>query len=259
MGVGLRIFVLLILGLYSPVFAAEDFSAYMDDVRGKIQKSWNPPEHLERDGHALVKFSITRSGDIYAMQMVESSGDVVFDESAFEALKKASPFAHFPAETARGSLTINYSFDTSVVNTGNMQRYLAGADRYYNVNNRMALDYISRAIDEVDGDVNAYFLYAKRSKIRGALGDIEGERADMEEFKRLKSKYDKKRIMASRLYAEVENSPYSYFALAHTYDVAGDYENAIKAIDKAIEMTDLNNQYKRYKNELITKTHQACN
>ena len=244
MGVCFRLFILLLFGVYlfTPAFAEEDFSGYMDELRGKIQKSWNPPEHLERDGHALVKFSVTRSGDVYAAEMLESSGDAVFDESAMEALKKASPFAHFPAETARGSLTIKYSFDTSIVNTGNMQRYLANADRYYNVNNRMALDYISRAIDEVDGDINAYFLYAKRSKIREALGDGDGARADMDESQRLKAKYDKKRIMASKLYAEVEQTPYSYFALAHTYDVAGDYTNAIKAIDKAIEMTNLNNQ-----------------
>lgn len=255
MGVGLRIVVFLILYgfIFNPANAAEDFSVYMDGVREKIQKNWNPPEHLERDGHALVKFGITRSGDIYSVQIVESSGDAVFDESTKEALRKASPFAHFPAETARGSLTINYSFDTAVVNTGNMQKYLAYADKYYNVNNRMALDYISRAIDEVDGDINAYFLYAKRSKIRGALGDSEGAKADMNESNRLKSKYDKKRIMASKLYAEIENSPYSYFALSHTYDVAGDYENAIKAIDKAIEMTDLNHQYKRYRQELEKK------
>lgn len=255
MGVGFKILFLLFLSgcVFNPVFATEDFSVYMDGVRDKIQKSWNPPEHLERDGHALVKFGITRSGDIYSVQIIESSGDAVFDESTKEALRKASPFAHFPAETARGSLTINYSFDTSVVNTGNMQRYLANADRYYNVNNRMALDYISRAIDEVDGDINAYFLYAKRSKIRAALGDSDGAFADMEESKRLKTKYDKKRIMASKLYAEIEHSPYSYFALSHTYDVVGDYENAIKAIDKAIELTDLNNQYKRYKQELVQK------
>lgn len=255
MGYGVRKFIFLLLGLmlFNPVFAEEDFSAYMEQVRNKIQKSWYPPECLERDGHMLVKFSITRSGDIYSTEILESSGDSFYDASAMEALKKAAPFAHFPAQTARGSLTIKYSFDTSVVNTGDMQKYLALSDKYYNVNNRMALDYISRAIDEVDGDINAYFLYGRRGRIRGALGDSDGERADIEESKRLKAKYDKKRILASKIFAEMEQSPYSYFALAHSYDIAGDYENAIKAIDKAISMTDLNNQYKRYKAELMQK------
>ncbi len=255
MGLRGRKLLFLCLGLFliNPVCAVEDFSEYMDGVRRKIQKSWCPPECLEKDGHALIKFSITRQGDIYAAQILESSGDKFYDASAIEALKKAAPFDNFPAATARGSLTINYSFDTEVVNTGNMQKHLAEAKKYYNVNNHLALYHITNAIKEVEGDINSYFLYGKRSKIKAALGDEDGAQADMEESKRLKAKYDKKRIMASRVYAEMEQSPYAYFALANSYDIAGDYENAIKAIDKAIGMTDLNNQYKRYRVELIQK------
>lgn len=266
MGAGIRFILLFFTSivLLCPAFASDtgdtgiaarqnDFSEYMTDLKSKIQHNWNPPDCLDHNGHALVKFSITRSGDVYASEILESSGDEVFDESAMEAIKKASPFAHFPADTSKGSLTIKYSFDTSVVNTGNMQKYLENADRLYNVNNREALYYISKAIDEVDGDISAYFLYGKRSKIRAALGDTEGAAADMRESKRLKEKYDRKRIMASRLYAEMENSPYAYFSLAHSYEIAGDYKNAIDAIDKAISLTELNNNYKRYKNELVKK------
>ena len=231
-----------------------DFSEYMEGLKTKIQKSWYPPECLEHDGHVLVKFSVTRSGDVYAMQILESSGDPIYDESTLEALKKASPFAHFPASTTKGAITINYSFDTSVVNTGNMQRYLASAEKFYNVNNTMALDYINKAIDEVDGDINAYFLYGKRSKIKQALGDTTGAAADLEESKRLKAKFDQKRIVASKLIAEMEQSPFAYFSLAHSYEIAGDYKNAIEAIDKAIQLTELNNNYKRYKSELVQKS-----
>ena len=258
MGAGIKKIVLIFMSflLINSVYAIEpqeDFSGYMADLQGKIQKSWFPPECLERDGHALVKFSVARTGHIYSAQIVESSGDPVYDESALEALRKASPLAHFPASTSRGSLTIKYSFDTSVVNTGDMQRYLASADRFYNVNNRTALDYINKAIDEVDGDINAYFLYGKRSKIKEALGDTVGAAADLDQSMKLKARYDQKRIMASKLIAEMEQSPYSYFNLAHSYEVAGDYEHAIEAIEKAIALTELNNQYKRYKDELVTK------
>lgn len=134
-----------------------------------------------------------------------------------------------------------------------MQRYLANADRFYKVNNRTALDYINKAIDEVDGDINAYFLYGKRSKIKEALGDTVGAAADLDQSMKLKARYDQKRIMASKLIAEMEQPPYSYFNLAHSYEVAGDYEHAIEAIEKAIALTELNNQYKRYKDELVTK------
>lgn len=258
MGAGIKKIVLifmsfLLINSVSAIEPQENFSGYMTDLQEKIQKSWFPPECLERDGHALVKFSVARTGHIYSAQIVESSGDPVYDESALEALRKASPLAHFPASTSRGSLTIKYSFDTSVVNTGDMQRYLANADRFYNVNNRTALDYINKAIDEVDGDISAYFLYGKRSKIKEALGDTVGAAADLDQSIKLKAKYDQKRIMASKLIAEMEQSPYSYFNLAHSYEVAGDYEHAIEAIEKAIALTELNNQYKRYKDELVTK------
>ena len=152
-----------------------DFSEYMNTLQGQIQKNWNPPDFLEKDGHATIMFSINRCGDIISTQIVESSGDAVFDESAMEALRKASPFNHFPANTSKGSLTIKYSFDTSIVKTDNMQEYVKNADRYYNINNHQtALNYINRAIEEVEGDSRSYFLYGKRSKIKRALGDVDG-------------------------------------------------------------------------------------
>ena len=264
MGVGFKNFALLCISLmlFSTVnsYAEEgntilqnDFSGYMTTLQGKIQKSWNPPDSMEHDGHATVKFSITRSGDVYASEIVESSGDPVFDESALEAIRKSSPFEHFPANTSKGSLTIKYSFDTSIVKTYDMQNYLANADKFFNVNNKVALDYINKAIEEVRGDTDAYFLYGKRSKIKKALGDTIGAEEDLNESKRLKAKYDQKRIMASKLIAEMEQSPYSYFNLAHSYEIAGDYEKAIEAIDKAIALTELNNTYKRYRNDLVNK------
>ena len=41
--------------------------------------------------------------------------------------------------------------------------------------------------------------------------------------------------------------------LANAYDVAGDYRNAIEELDKAIAMTELNNSYKRYRAELVSR------
>ena len=230
-----------------------DFSEYMKGVQSKIQRNWNPPDFGE-DGQAVILFKISRRGDLVNTEVVQSSNNEVFDESALEALKKASPFGKFPANTARDSLTIKYTFNTSVVKTDSMREYVQNADRYYNVNNRVALDYINRAIDEVEGDISSYFLYGKRSKIKMALGDTEGAEKDLNECKRLKAKYDQKRIMSGKLLVETEQTPFSYFYLAHSYEIAGDYEHALEAIDKAIELTELNNQYKRYKNELRQKS-----
>ena len=234
--------------------AQEDFSSYMTALQGRIQKNWNPPE-IEQDGDATVMFTVTRQGNIVNTEIVESSKNPVFDESTLEALKKSAPFEKFPANTSRDVLTIKYTFHTSIVKTDTMKEYVANADRFFNVNNKTALDYINLAIAEVEGDISSYFLYGKRAKIKRALGDIEGAEVDLAECKRLKAKFDQKRINSSKLIAEMENSPFAYFYLAHSYEIAGDYPHALEAIDKAIALTELNNQYKRYRSELVQKSN----
>ena len=245
----------LFLFLALPGFAGtqEDFSDYMTTLQGTIQKNWNPPE-FEQDGDATVMFTVTRYGDLVNTEIVESSQNPVFDEAALDALRKSAPFEKFPASTAKDALTIRYTFHISIVKTDTMREYVANADRFFNVNNKTALDYINLAIEEVEGDIGSYFLYGKRSKIKRALGDIEGAEADLAECKRLKAKFDQKRINNGKLMAEMENSPFAYFYLAHSYEIAGDYVHALEAIDKAIALTELNNQYKRYRAELEQKS-----
>lgn len=232
-----------------------DFSSYMGNLQQKIQRNWTPPEFLE-EGNTTVTFKITRRGEIISVDMVSSSNNELFDASALEAIRKSAPFDKFPVNSTRDTLTIKYNFHSSIVKTDSMKEYIENSDKFYNVDNRLALDYINLAIDEAYGDISTYFLYGKRSKIKRALGDIEGANADLEESKRLKAKFDKRQINSCKLIAEMENTPFAYFFLANTYDIAGDYEHAIEAIDKAIELTDLNNQYKRYRAELINK-HQV--
>lgn len=229
-----------------------DFSGYMSTLKAKIQRTWIPPDFLE-SGHVTVMFKVSRYGDILSAQIVESSNNAVYDESVLEAIKKSAPFDKFPAHTARDFLTIKYSFDSSLVKTDQMKSFVDKAEEYYNINNETALDYINRAIAEVQGDINSYFLYGKRSKIKRALGDIDGANEDLQECKRLKAKVDQKRIVACKVIAEMENSPFAYYHLAYSYEIAGDYERALEAIDKAIELTQLNNGYKRYRQELVAK------
>lgn len=268
MGVFVRnlVFICVSLMLISPVDASEfdynkyrgntqlqnDFSGYMSQLQAKIQKNWTPPDFVE-DGNATILFKVSRFGQVLSTEIVESSNNQVFDESALEALRKAAPFDKFPANTSKDALNIKYTFHTSMIKTDTMKNYVDNADRLYNVNNQSALNYINLAIEEVQGDIGSYFLYAKRSKIKRALGDIKGAEDDMVECKRLKTKFDQKRINSCKLIAEMENSPFAYFYLANSYEIAGDYKHALEAIDKAITLTELNNNYKRYRAELMQK------
>ena len=71
----------------------------------------------------------------------------------------------------------------------------------------------------------------------------------------MKTRIDTKRVHALKYQAELEDTAFAYFYLAYAYEMIKDYENAIHAINKAIERTDLNNNYKRYRTELVKKVN----
>ena len=185
-----------------------DFSDYMDNVRIKLRKNWSYPDFLE-DGHARVVFKLDREGYVITGDILESSGNPVYDESVVDAIHKSEPFGDFPANSTRQSITINYSFDSSLVKTDKMKEYYDLAKRYMYSDKNEALKYINLAIEEVTGDCESYFLYKRRAKIKEGLGDHLGAKEDLEQYEKLKAKVDIKRIHALKHRAEVEDSAFS--------------------------------------------------
>ena len=227
-----------------------DFSDYMQNLKTKLQKNWVCPDFLE-EGHIRVLFKLDRFGNVISGDILESSGNPVVDESAINAIHKSEPFGEFPKNSTRETITVNYSFDTSFVKTDKMKEYYELAKRYTYSDRKEALKYINLAIDEVHGDNESYFLYKRRSKIKEGLGDHLGAKEDFEQYENMKAKVDIKRVHALRHQAEVEDSAFAYYHLAYAYEQIKDYDNAIWAINKAIERTDLNQHYKRYRTELV--------
>ena len=227
-----------------------DFSEYMKNVQLKLQKNWCYPDFLE-EGHTRVLFKLDRDGNVVSGDILESSGNLVYDESVVNAIHKSEPFGKFPDNTSREYITINYSFDSSLVKTDKMKEYYDLAKKYSYSDRSKALEYINLAISEVQGDSESYFLYKRRAKIKEGVGDHLGAKEDIDRYEQLKSKVDLKRVHALKRRAEVEDSAFAYYHLAYAYEILKDYDNALWAINKAIERTDLNNQYKRYRTELI--------
>lgn len=232
-----------------------DFSEYMNSVKLKLQKNWVAPDFLE-EGHVRVLFKIDRFGNVITGDILESSGNPVYDESAVNAIHKSEPFGDFPENTTRQTITINYSFDTTFVKTDKIKELYEQAKRYTYSDKQLALKYINEAIEEVGTDIESYFLYKRRGKIKEGLGDHVGAKEDFETYNKMKTKVDIKRVHALRYQAQQEDSAFAYYYLAYAYEQIKDYENAIWAINKAIERTDLNQQYKRYRTELV-KTYDA--
>ena len=227
-----------------------DFSDYMTQVRTKLQKNWITPDFLE-EGHVRVLFKIDREGNVIAGDILESSGNPIYDESAVNAIHKSEPFGVFPENTSRQTITINYSFDTSFVKTDKIKELYEQAKRYTYSDKQLALKYINEAIEEVGTDNESYFLYKRRAKIKEGLGDHVGARDDMQQYEKMKARVDVKRVHALKYQAEQEDTAFAYYYLAYAYEQIRDYDGAIWAINKAIERTDLNQQYKRYKTELV--------
>lgn len=227
-----------------------DFSEYMNNVREKLRKNWSYPDFLE-EGHVRVLFKLDNEGNVISGDILESSGNPIYDESAVDAIHKSEPFGKFPESSTRQTITINYSFDSTIVKTDKMKEYYDLAKKYTYSDKKEALKYINLAIDEVIGDSESYFLYKRRAKIKEGIGDHLGAKEDYEQYEKLKAKVDIKRIHALKHRAEVEDTAFAYYHLAYAYEQMKDYENAIYAINKAIERTDLNHQYKRYRTELV--------
>lgn len=227
-----------------------DFSDYMEQVRTKLQRNWVSPDFLE-EGHVRVLFKIDNQGNVISGDILESSGNDIYDESAVDAIHKSEPFGKFPENTTRQTLTINYSFDMSLVKTDKIKEYYDLAKKYTYSDRNLALKYINLAINEVGNDIESYFLYKRRGKIKEGLGDHLGAKADFDEYESKKAKVDIKRVHALKHQAEIEDNAFAYYYLAYAYEQIRDYEGAIWAINKAIERTDLNQQYKRYRTELV--------
>lgn len=236
----------------SPSGLQTQFSDYMEDVRNKIQKNWNDPELLEQ-GKVILKFKIARDGELYAYDVKESSGNLILDEFAIEALQKSAPFGEFPADTHRDYLNVQFEFDSTIVKTDKMKELVAQSEKFMNIDNKRARNIIDEAIKEAEGDCVAYFLYARRHKLDKLLCDADAAQKDLAECKRLKNIYNKRRIQTCMRALEEEETPFGHFALANAYDLAGEYKNALFEIEKAIAMTELNQAYKRYRAEIAAR------
>ena len=229
-----------------------EFADYMVGVRNKLQENWNNPE-LTDEGSVTLQFKITNNGVLCEYDIVKSSGNVLFDEFAVNTLKKSLPFEPFPSYITNNFATIVYTFESMPAGTEHMKELVEMSEKFINVDNETARKFIDEAIREADGDCISYYLFARRYKMDRLLCDSVAAEKDLAECKRLKEIYNKKRIKTYIEALEKEETPFGHFVLANAYDVAGDYNNAIEELDKAIAMTELNNSYKRYRAELVSR------
>lgn len=86
-----------------------EYGYYILAIREKIASNWDVPEAM--DGVAArVRFRIERNGKVVDAEIVESSGNPLFDTSALRALLKASPLPPLPPKYPQDWLGVRLQF-----------------------------------------------------------------------------------------------------------------------------------------------------
>ncbi len=93
--------------LDEPAFQYEWYKARLEDA---LKSRWRKPS-LGTAVAASVHFVITTSGEAAEVQLVQSSGNVPFDQSVVRAVYDAAPFPKFPPGYAGDRLGVLYTFE----------------------------------------------------------------------------------------------------------------------------------------------------
>ncbi len=90
------------------------YVTYARAIKERIARQWKyPPEARATltEGKLKVLFSLTRTGNLSRVKVVDPSGIPVLDEEAMRAVRAASPYPPFPEHVTVGRLNIDAKFE----------------------------------------------------------------------------------------------------------------------------------------------------
>jgi TonB family protein len=91
-----------------------EFSAYYNDIWKRIRSMWSVPEDLlDQDLETILGIRIARDGTVVDVWMEESSGSTYYDDTAFRAIRKASPLAPLPEKYSGSSMDVGIRFNAN--------------------------------------------------------------------------------------------------------------------------------------------------
>ncbi len=89
------------------------FFSYLIHLKTKIEAVWVYPTPAARagiGGNLTVEFSVQRDGQLLAVNLLDSSGHTILDESAMKAIQSAAPYFPFPERMKAKRLRIRAHF-----------------------------------------------------------------------------------------------------------------------------------------------------
>lgn len=90
------------------------YVSYAKAIKERIAKQWTYPPDARAsliEGKLRLLFSLTRSGGISRIQILNPSGSAVLDQEAVRAVRAGSPYPSFPEHVTVGRLNIDANFE----------------------------------------------------------------------------------------------------------------------------------------------------
>ncbi len=86
---------------------------YAEIVRQRIAQQWmtNGLDGRSQSSPAMVSFTITRSGEVRDVRVIQSSGNPNIDNTAARAVYQASPLPALPPQITDSSITAQFTFN----------------------------------------------------------------------------------------------------------------------------------------------------
>lgn len=91
----------------------ERFFSYLLHLKRKIQAVWIYPAVAAKagiGGNLTIEFLISREGELLGVNLLDSSGHTILDESAMSAIKAAAPFFPFPERLTAKRMRVRANF-----------------------------------------------------------------------------------------------------------------------------------------------------
>lgn len=95
----------------SGVDAVEDdvWGTYLNTLNRTIDQNWQRVS-VAATRRTKIQFRVDRQGRLRDLQVVQSSGDLLADQAALQAIRAAAPFAPLPQNAAEDVLIVNFTF-----------------------------------------------------------------------------------------------------------------------------------------------------
>jgi TonB family protein len=90
-----------------------DFGPYIAELQHRVKHNWNPPEQ-GNPRRSVLRFSISRAGEVSNLRVGKTSGNPDSDAAAMDAVHRAAPFQTLPADYKGKNINIQFTFDINV-------------------------------------------------------------------------------------------------------------------------------------------------